>query len=250
MSEVYLYRLFCIEENEYVYTWNTKEPSLCPNAHTDRSINTDITTIVKTIATNTVKTEENTHGDFETQHIKMDIPSGNPGNITEHDVTWDMDVLLWLSYLKPTPDMIGDVINVVAVPETQIGAIVSPVIIGDTVLNVDSGIFTHIQRGYLITLDDEINKDVLGRCVDKDLDNNTITVKSPASFSYNPGTPVKISIYIINNLYITDTDVIPIGHKGMKGKLIEKGKIIRVYYTNNSGTSKTFRWRPEYYNNG
>ncbi len=59
-----------------------------------------------------------------------------------------------------------------------------------------------------------------------------------------------MSIYIIKDLYITDTDRIPIGRKGMKGKIVPQGKIIRVYYTNNSGTAKTLRWRPEYYNNG
>ncbi len=146
--------------------------------------------------------------------------------------------------------MIGDEITVMAVPETTVGALTAPASASDTVLNVDPGIFSYIQRGYVITLDDGVNKDVLGRVTAMDSGAGTITVKTPTTNAFAAGTPVKMSIYILKDIYIADTNVIEIGGKGMKGKNVPAGKIIRVYYTNNSGTAKTFRWRPEYYNNG
>lgn len=249
MSSIYNWEFTCVDESTLVYDWSTTVPTVCPNNNT-HTIDVTHASVVESIVSNIYKTEENTTGDFETTHIKMDIPSGTPGDVTEHDVTWPMNILLWITDLTPTSDMIEDEITVMAAPETQVGAITGLVNIGDTVLNVDPGIFNYIKRGYLITLDDTTNKDVLGRLIAHDSVAGTITVDTPTSYSYAPGTPVKISIYIIKELYVADTNVIPIGRKGMKGKLVDAGRILRVYYTNNSGTAKIFRWRPEYYNDG
>ena len=49
-----------------------------------------------------------------------------------------MDILLWKTILTPTPDMIGDTISVLAVPETTVGVLTVGASIGDTVLNVNS----------------------------------------------------------------------------------------------------------------
>ncbi len=250
MSSIYKYRLYCIEEDAYVLQWAKTPPTICPNDHADKSINTNITSIVDTINVNHFKAEENTEGDFETSHVTMEIPSGTPGDVTEHDVSWPSDILLWKTLLNPTTEMIGDEISVLGGPETIIGVITSPVIIGDTILNVNSTVTDNAKRGYLLTLDDTVNKDVLGRISAIDPVGGTITVENPTTFAYNPGTPVKISVYILRNIYIANTNVLDIGGKGFKGKTVTSGTILRVYYTNNSGTAKIFRWRPEYYNDG
>lgn len=246
-EEVNKYRLYCDTEG-YVYTWDTVEPTVCPN-DSGHSISGPIT-IVETISVNKFTAVENSDGYFETSHVKMDIPSNLPETVTEHDVSWPMDILLWKTILTPTSDMIGDEINVVASPETTVGVVGAPVGIGDTVITVNSTVLENTMRGFLITLDDTVNKDVLGRCTNIDLNNSTITVETPTSYAYSPGTPVKISVYIIKDLYISDTNNVDIGAKGFQGKSLPAGTILRVYYTNNSGTSKVFRWRPEYYNLG
>ncbi len=243
-----LYKLYCIDEKKVVEEWRSTPPTVCPN-NMVHNIELDSIKISKQYNNSIIATEDTT-GNFETEHITMIIPSGTPGDITEHDVSWPMDILLWKTLLTPTTAMIGDLISVLAAPETQVGAITSAVNIGDTVLNVDSGIFNYIKRGYLITLDDTTNKDVLDRITAIDSIAGTITVQTPTSFAYNPGTPVKISIYVLKNIYIDNTNTISIGGKGLKGKKVPAGIILRVYYTNNSGTTKTFRWRSEIYNDG
>lgn len=246
------YQVYCIEEGTFVETLSETVPTECPNTinHTSRAINPDLTSIVETFYKNSFRAEENSDGDFETTHIKMDIPSGTPGDITEHDVSWPMDILLWITYLTPMADMIGDEVTVMADPERQVGVIVAPVNIGDTTFTIDPGAFDYLVRGYLITLNDGVNKDVVGRITAIDKGASTITVDTPASFSFAPMTQLQRSVYVLKDLYIFNTETIPIGKKGFKGKMVPAGVNLRVYYTNNSGTSKTFRWRPEYYNHG
>lgn len=242
-----LYKLFCITEEKVVKVWGPK-PTVCPH-NSVHEIALDSVRVDENF-NNTIIAAENTYGDFETEPVNLIVPAGTPGDVTEHDVSWDMDILLWLSYLKPTSDMIGDSITVVAAPETTIGGVTAPISIGDTTISVNPGIFQYVKRGYLITLDDGVNKDVVGRCTAVDSINNTISFKNPTTYAFSPGIPVKMSIYIIKDMPVIDTDRIPIAQKGMKGKNVPQGTIIRVYYTNNSGTSKNVYWRPEYYNNG
>lgn len=243
-----LYKLFCTSEDKVVRKWSDVPPTVCPN-----SINHEI-------ELNSVKIDESYNGNiivqeasdgyFETTHIKMNVPSGNPGDVTEHDITWIFDVLLWKSVLTPLSDMIGDKISVLAQPETQIGIIGATAAIGSTTFGVNSTVLENIWRGFLITLNDGVNKNVVGRCTIIDKINNTITVETPTTVEFLTGTHVQISVYVLKDIDIIDTNPIDIGSKGFKGKILNAGKILRVYYTNNSGTSKLFRWRPEYYNLG
>jgi len=248
-TELNHYRVYCNDEAAYVYVWAETEPTVCPNNNT-HTINTSLTTITDTLSTSTVKTEENTEGYFETEHIKMNIPSGTPGDVTEHDVIWPCDQLLWRTILDPTSDMIGDSISVLASPETTVGVLMAPVNIGDTTVTVNSTVTDNTWRGFLITIDDGVNKDVLGRCTAVDAAGGTISFQTPTSYAFAAGTPVKISVYVLKDIRITNTNTIDIGSKGFKGKTITAGLILRVYYTNNSGTNKDFLWRSETYMRG
>lgn len=243
------YRIYCDTELQYVYKWDTEEPSTCPNNNT-HTINVGSITILESISTATFRAEENSEGYFETTHVVVNIPIGTPGDITEHDVTWPMDITLWKTLLTPTSDMIGDSITVLAAPETTIGVCTVNANIGDTTITVNSTVISNIQRGFLVTLFDGVNKNICGRCTAIDTVNGTITFQTPLTHNFLAGTYVQISIYVINNLRIIDTNTVDMGAKGFKGKMINAGLILRIYYTNNSGTSKTVYWRPEYYANG
>lgn len=240
----------CVEEDALVYMWSKDAPTTCPNNNTHTIDSNTPVTIIDTITTNKVQVEEDSHGYFETTHLLFDIPTGTPGNVTEHDVSWPMNILLWKTYLTPSSDMIGDTISVLASPETTVGVLTAPANIGDTILNVNSTVLENMYRGFLVTIDDGINKDVLGRCTNIDITNSQISVQTPLSYAFAAMVPVKISVYIIKDIHIGSAEKISIAAKGFKGKNIPAGMIVRVYYTNNSGTVKTFRFRTEIYNNG
>jgi len=244
-----LYQIYCKSEKKIIKEWSVTPLIKCPNS-IHHEIDLDSVKIDESY-NNKIIAEEASDGYFETTHVVMDIPDGTPGTVTEHDVTWPMDILLWKTLLTPLSDMIGDTLSVVAAPETTVGIVTSSVSIGATVINVNSTVTDNMWRGFLITLDDGVNKDVLGRCVGVDKINGTITVATPTTYSFAAmTTPVKISVYVLKDIYITDTNTIDIGGKGFKGKQLDANVILRVYYTNNSGTTKIFRWRVELYNKG
>jgi len=249
MTEINEYRVYCTTESNYFITWSEIEPTVCPN-NSLHSIDSNLTIITKTISTSIIKAEENSNGFFTTEHITNNISSGTPGEISEHDVIWPMDILLWRTLITPTSNMVGDVMNVLASPETIVGVLTSTANIGVNTINVNSTVTSNTSRGFLITLDDGVNKNILGRCTNVNTGDGTISFETSTINSFSIGTPVKISVYVLKDIYITDTNIIDIGLKGMKGKTVPAGMILRVYYTNNSGTSKTLRWRPEYYSIG
>lgn len=256
-TQVHKYCIWCDTESANVYTWATSTPTVCPNNNT-HSINTNLTTIVETVSSNQVEVtsgkiiaQENSDGYFETSHIEMSISSGTPGAITPHDVTWPMDFLLWRTLFTPTADMVGDYISVVASPNTTIGVLTAPVTPGTTTFNVNSTVTANMMRGFLVNLYDGVNNNILGRCTNVNVGAGTITVQTATTNSFAAGTTyVQIGIYVLKDIFIADTSIIDIGLKGSKGKTITAGMILRVFYTNNSGTSKTIRWRYEGYLQG
>ena len=253
-TSVQNYCVWCETEAKNVYTWDTSTPRVCPNNNT-HTINENLTTIVATVSSNqvevtsgTIIAQENSNGYFETGHIEIAIPSGTPGTITSHDVTWPMDILLWRTLITPTTDMVGDYISVVASPNTTIGVLTAPASIGDTTFNVNSTVTANMKRGFLVNLYDGVNNNILGRCTNVNVKAGTITVQTATTNSFSAGTTyVQIGVFTLKDIFIADTATIDIGSKGAKGKLVNAGMILRVYYTNNSGTSKTIRWRYESY---
>jgi hypothetical protein len=248
-TELNHYRVYCTTEADYFFIWSETEPTVCPN-NVAHPIDTNLTTILDTISTTSIKAEEDSEGFFTTEHVTMVIPAGTPGDITEHDVSWPMDILLWRTLITPTSDMISDLITVIASPETTVGVLTAIANAGVTTISVNSTVTDNTSRGFLITLDDTVNKDVVGRCTAVDSGAGTISFETATTNSFAAGTPVKIGVYVLKDIYITDTNTIDIGSKGFKGKTITAGMILRVYYENNSGTTKTLRWRSEMYSIG
>jgi hypothetical protein len=247
-TDVNKYRVWCETESAYVYTWDTVEPTVCPT-DSGHTINTSLNTVVETVGTTTVTASEDSNGYFLSETITIDIPTGTPGDVTEHDVVWPMPIKLWRSLLIPADNLIGDVINVMASPETTVGVLTAPVIIGDRTINVNSTVTDNVWRGFLITIDDTVNKNVCGRVTNVDKVGGTITFETATTNAFAAGVPVKISIYILKSLKILNNETMDIGLKGIKGKRIDVGTILRIYYTNNSGTSKELNWRIEVYSN-
>lgn len=244
-SEVNKYRLNCATDG-YVYVWDTVEPTTCPN-NSGHTINPPIV-IVDKVSMKTVRAEEASDGYFETGHTTVSVPTGAPGTVTEHDVEWPMNITLWQSALTQTNDMVGDRISVVAAPETTVGVATAPINIGDTTITVNSTVTENAKRGFLITIDDGINKNICGRCTAVDTGAGTITFQTPTTNSFSAGTPIKISIYVVDKIDIVNTETMNIGNKGIKGKRLTAGTKLRIYYTNNSGTSKDIKIRFEIYN--
>lgn len=250
MSTIYKYRAWCIEEAKYVEEWSESQPTLCPNNHANRNLDPGSISVIQTQSDNIVTAAENSIGYFETTQVINNVPSGATGAVSQFDVTWDSDITLWRTVFSASADMIGDEIKVVAAPETTVGTITSSVAVSDTIINVSNTVTANVIRGLECILS---NGTVTHTTIITNVNpiNNTITIKQPSPYTFDVNTTVvQISIFIVKYIKIHNTNDIEIGLKGIKGKEIKQGTIIRIYYTNNNGQAKTVYWRPEYYNNG
>jgi len=250
MTSVYNYRVYCIEEVKFVTAWGTVAPSICPNNHADRTIDTAQTTIIGTISTTSVTTNEPTTGHFQHTTLVADIPSGDIGDVSTFDFSWPMDLQLWKSDFFVSTANIGDTVRGIAAPNTQIGVLTVAANIGDTVLYVPNATVTikQMTKGLYISLDDGISSTSYGRVTAFSTTANTITVETPLTQAYSIGAIVRMNIYTIRDMVLFVTDKFQrVGDKSFKPKILPANTVLQLQYTNNSVNAKTLRIAFEYY---
>lgn len=252
MSTVYQYRVYCIEEGKNVNVWATTTPKLCPNNHTDRSIDPNRTTVVSSLSTNTIKAEEPTEGYFQATTVEMNIPSGSPGDVTLIDVSWPMDILIWKTEFNPVSDMMGDKINVIGDPGLSVGALTADASATDTVLNVSNTVTDNVIRGFDVQLTDGSTTEKLGRIVGVDKDNFQITVENALTNNFLASSPtyVQLNVCSVKDFKIDTLNKTQFGEKGFRYKTLPANTVMRLEYTNNNGLPKIWNWRIEYYITG
>ena len=250
MTTVYKYRVHCIAENIAVIVWGTTPPTICPNDHVDRTIDTTKTTIIGSVSTQSFIVKQPTTGYFQNTSKKLTILSGSAGDVTTHDFTWPMDILFWKAEIYPDISNVGDQIDVIADPMKISGVLTVDAITGDTILNVPSALVNseNISKGLEITLNDNTNSQNVGRITAINTVNNTITVENALSFNFNSGTVIYTNVLLIKEKQIhKDNYKIKIGAKGFSGIFFTANTVLRSNYTNNNGLAKTLYFDLEYY---
>jgi len=252
MTTTYLYRCFCIEEQVNVDIWGTTTPTYCTNpvAHTSRALDSDKITIVQTISQNTTTVEEASEGWFHSTVIMVDVPAGPTGAVYHQEVSWPADILLWNTtiFANPDPALDGDMIDVIAGPDTTIGYILAPASIGNTTIVVSPTVLSIITRGIDISLTDGVNKDNLGYVRAINTSTNTVTFTNALAHVYNPGALVLFNLHNLRNVYVTHLiGKYDCGQKGIRGKRVPAGTILRLCYTSNSGLATKLACKIECY---
>jgi len=242
MPTVYLYRVYCATEGQYVTTWATEPPTTCPNNNT-HTIDVSSIVIIDSISSEEIEvksTMSGTNGHYKTIGYTIDIEPG-VNIVTTKDISYPYATSVRGSRLVVRDENIGDNIEVVAAPNTQVGIITSDVNIGDTTISVSST--THTDIGYRITLNDGTHTSELGEVFGIDSTNNTITVATPSDQSYSAATPtfVEITVPRIENLDLFLTGPIELGSSEIGGTTNPKNTIMRLLYTNKSSDAKKFQ---------
>jgi hypothetical protein len=252
-STVYLYRAHCIEENIDITEWGTSPPTLCPNDHSNRELDPNSISIVNTISQQQFTALENSDGWYQATSFVMDIPAGATGTVYTKDTSWPADIIIWQTdiYTDNTIDGTGDVIDLIAAPDTIIGAITVGANIGDTVLNMSPTVFGILTRGIDITITDGTNRNELGYVISINIINNTVTVQNPLTNNFAPGSLIYLNIHTIRHLYVNKlVNRYNFGKKGFKGKIVPANTCLRLCYTNTTGTAKTIACKVEVYISG
>lgn len=244
-----IWRVYCIHESVYVITYDVNIPTLCPNNHIDRTIDTSKTRLLNYVSQNKVTVEEPTSGNYQATTYGVNVPAGLAGDITTYDVVWPMDIDLWKVTLMTDANINMDTINVIVGPETTIGVLTQDAFIGDTLINITGATFsTPITTGAEIILYDGVNKNDMGRIINLDADNFQITCETSLTNNFLAGTLLKINFYMLKNYTLALPNYeYKLADKGFRYKKIPANTISRIYMTNSDGAQKNICFNIEYY---
>lgn len=250
---IYKWEVYCTTTSTYQEVWSKNEPTTCPenNTHTiSTSPGARITGTISNNETKIIEEDGETQAIFKMAGFKMDIPSGNIGNVTTLTHQWDdYPITLMDGWFFSSSDNVGDELNITVAENKVIGAIGAPVYIGNTEISVTGTVIDNIYKGFDSMLTDGGNVNVLGEVRDINYANSTITVTNAATNNFSPLSPtyVAMTVKVLENIYITVGDArYAFAEKKLGGKYLPAGTDLNVKYTNNSGNAKTFYYHMEY----
>lgn len=243
---VYQYRVYCIEEATYVTVWGTEEPTLCPNNHSNRAIDSSQTVIIDSIETTSVQVHDPSMGIYRLMTEVFDIPAGNTGDISTFNISYPMDVSIWQMELYSHSSNIGDNIDIIVSPNKTVGYLTAPGATGATGLSVSATITDNqfVSKGSYLQLFNNPTIEELGRVTSLTHAGTTggsVIMENGLTGYYPPGTLVQLNLIIVENLFfckLNQSHVI--GNKGFKSKEIPANTNMRIKYTNNSIEAKKF----------
>lgn len=246
MSTLYKFRVYCQDEEQYIETWSTSQPIVCPNNNI-HTINQNSWTILQEISEKIVEIKEEripTGGNYKYYGREIDIPSGSPGDITNINYVWDYPVSILNGVLTVNTENLGDKISVVAAPDTIIGNATSDINIGDTVITVNQTVLDNLYLGYLISLLDSTNGTIneLGEIININKINNTITVNKATTDAFLAANLiyVRMSVIRIDKACLAYPGRFDIGENRIGGTYLSTGLVFQLKYQNNNGQAKKF----------
>jgi hypothetical protein len=249
-TEVNKYRLFCIDEDEWVHKWVQIGETLvmsCPN-DTSHVIRENSSRIVDTLKTNEILIQEElikTQGNFRSEGFEISTTSAP---VTIEFIQFKYPVNLTGVYIDIAPYNMSDHFTAHVEPpykstlqsETVIGTFVIP--IDYVVLNnfADIGFVVYIQSA------DGLVEENLGEILSIDKTNSTVTVEHPTTISFAAGSKIQIAVVGVKNIYLSAGGVFEIGQSKIGGSYVPLGAKIRVTYTNSNQTVKKCTFKLEY----
>lgn len=189
--EVKQYRIYCTTDNKYITSWNTEEPTICPENNT-HSIDTNATVIINTISKNNVIVEEETiptGGNFASRTITISAIKNTKTNI---DFWWPYPISALISQFNSAETHRGDNISMYVAPDTIIGVLT---------LNISQASSWKSQNytvGEIVTYTHSIFGERVYTCI-----SNTINNENPSNITYwKHGLEISVNSTVIQNVQI------------------------------------------------
>jgi hypothetical protein len=243
-TTLYQWRIWCNTENTYVTTWledGQNGPTVCPN-NTNDVVNADSVSIVDVIDSNEISLKDEwvpTGGYFKTETFTLNVNAGR--DVTTTAITsWPYDITLMEMQFNTDAEHENDMITVECPFDTIVGALVSNVSLGDTMLYVDVSSALNVAKGFYVTLDDGVNSEELGRVIAVDKVNNIITMEHAATNSYAAASPtyIKITVRPIDNFTFGNTAFYRVGASVVAGSPVPANRQVRIKYVNKGALAK------------
>lgn len=241
---VYYYRIWCDTENQYVYIWDTREPTTCPN-NNSHSIDATKTAIIESVSndpTNVrmvdVDTLDPSLAVTCEEGFVIDVPAGVTSVSHSFSYPFKIDILGAECYANWSGVDRLDKYRVVIIPATDpdVGAVIANANVNDTVLTVESNAMANVGLNYFIKLGaDENEYRVVGKGT------NTLTLASGLQQSLTAPVGIKIRIPFVIDRYIYPNEFNTIGEWTEGGKSIPANYMVRTTVFFNTATTSAFK---------
>lgn len=248
---LYKWKIYCSTDSKFEYSWldeHQAQPTTCPT-NTSHTISSQQTSIVETRKPDIININQE---DIKTgEHFFWDTKTFTAvaNTTTIFTFSYPMNISLIEASFVSVSENIGDSWSWVVAPNTTIGALTNNVSIDDTIINVTSNVTDNIKEGFWVNLFDGTNTEDLGRVLNINKTDGTITVEHASTQSFSAATPtfVRMNIYFLKDAVFGHPWISVYGQGKIKTSHVPANTIAQVEYTNNSpSTDKTITVYIEY----
>ena len=246
---LYRWRVWCVTDNKHEFSWRDEdegEPLQCP-VNSSHTIDSSQNKIVGIVEPNTVKIKEEeipVGGNYFLESINFNVPGNS--DVT-HSFSYPFPINIINAQAQVELEHKGDTMVWEVAPNTVIGTTTSIISILDTVIPVSSTVTDNIKVGFFVSLFNGLLTENLGRVIEVNSDNGTITVENPSTQLFSLLTPT----YVRMTVRYVDVEF------GEPGRVaIAKSKIgtshlpantqVNCIYTNNGNDQKRITFYMEY----
>lgn len=220
--------------------WRTDdqgEPTVSSNGD---PIDTEKSRIVETRISNEIKIKEEnvkTGGGFSFGQVHFPIPANQ--TVTEIN-TWPIPISIAAATVMTNEAMTGDSVSLCVAPNTTIGAAVADISISDTVITASPTVFDYIKIGYYVRIasasDPTNTYEDVGRVLEVDSDNYTITIETPATMNWTfaTGVLIQMTVYFVKDFIIAHPGAVRMGAATIGASYLPANTPLVCTYTNNS----------------
>lgn len=235
------WKIFCDTENIYTYGYSTELPYPERCFNNINHVMSKKPIAIKSITNNESRIKEefgNTGGYFQSITYKLDCESGE----TIQDYSYPYPICAFLVSFKTISENKDDFFNIEVGPDSVVGIITNSISSPTNILEVSETVIENCKIGFLVSITDGINIDNLGKIIEIDNFNSTITTTNSTSFNFSSSSPtyVRITVKMVSDFLIGHPGDYTIGSSKIGGSSVPSNTTVRVKYFNNSLSVKEF----------
>lgn len=166
----------------------------------------------------------------------------------EKSFSFPMNIAIFGGSCLLDAEHLGDKLEVLILDSTIVGNITQDIVVSSNEIYVSASVIANIKMGYVVTLYDGVNTNVLGRVKSIDIENNKITMEFSTTDSFSAFTPtyVKMSVYLARYCYLHGVGEMRMGGK-VGSSLVPANTSMKLRYYNSNAVAKKFSFIFEYF---
>ena len=244
-TTVYEYRIFCITENTWKYTWGLVPPTTCPTNTADAvnpasvqqvdSISNDTVTINKI---RVVPPNYTPLGGY--YRMTCQAFTANPNSTTTSTFSFPYPIAIMSGYILTDTSMQGDIISIGAGYGSTVATLTSSANIGDTTIAITPSIIGgfYMRTGGYMRITDGTNTTAYSIVTSQNTNTGTITLATPISYNFNTGAFVQVAIVFMDNVTLGPAGSYRVGEYAIGASYVNANTTFQITYTTTSISSK------------